>query len=71
LWPSTKKLAAEYQLELYKNMLSAYGINTIDTNVVPIKINFEYDNSNNPFEVTGVKDINVPTESGIIKNPAK
>lgn len=52
-------------------MLSAYGINTIDTNVVPIKINFEYDNSNNPFEVTGVKDINVPTESGIIKNPAK
>lgn len=71
LWPSTKKLAAEYQLELYKNMLKAYGINVVDTNIAPVKIDFEYNNPNNPFEVTRVKNIHVPKESEIIKNPAK
>lgn len=53
-------------------MCAQYGINVVDTNIVPVKIDFEYSDTDNPFKITGVKSVNVPTiNSGIIRNPGR
>lgn len=70
LWASTKKLSAAYQTELYKQMLKQYGVNVVDTSILPIKLDLEYNNANNPFEVTGVSGVSVQYRNNeIIKNP--
>lgn len=69
LWASTKKLAAAYQTEFYRQMLKQYGVDVIDTNILPVKLNLEYGNSNNPFEITAIKGVEVSEKS--LKNPGK
>ena len=70
LWHSTKKLSATYQTEFYKQMLLDYGVRVQDTNILAIKLDLEYDNPTNPFEVTAVKNIEVQSKQNqIIKNP--
>lgn len=41
-WHSTKKRSAGYQLGIYKNILAQYGITVGETNIIPIKIDPEY-----------------------------
>lgn len=70
LWSSAKKLSATYQTEFYKQMLLGYGIRVQDTNILPVKLNLEYSNPNNPFEVTAIKGVEVQSEpKQIIKDP--
>ena len=41
-WHSTKKRSVGYQLGIYKNILAQYGITVGETNIIPIKIDPEY-----------------------------
>lgn len=72
LWVSSKKLAASYQTEMYRNMVEQYDIPVIDTNILPVKLNLKYENENNPYEITGVESIKVKFHAGeYIKDPGK
>lgn len=41
-WHSTKKLAAGYQLAMYKAILNQYGITVKSTGIIPVKLDIEY-----------------------------
>lgn len=70
LWPSTKKLSAEYQTEFYRQMLKQYGIKVVDTNILPVKLELEYGNESNPFEVTKVKGVTINIDNKVV-NPGR
>lgn len=70
LWASAKKLSATYQTEFYKQMLKGYDIRVADTNILPVKLDLKYENSDNPFEVTDVENVELQYGSGqLITNP--
>lgn len=72
LWGSAKKLSATYQTEFYKQMLLGYGIKVKSTNILPIKLNLKYEDSQNPFAVTSLEGVDVQSSSKqIINNPGK
>ena len=70
LWDSTKKLAAAYQTEIYSQMLKQYGVNVVDTNILHVKLDLEYNNKSNPFEITNVNGVKV-NYNFVISNPGK
>ena len=72
LWASAKKLAAEYQTELYRQMVEQYGIKVADVNVLPVELDLEYNNADNPFEVTAIKGTHVGFNNDeIINDPGR
>lgn len=76
-WDYDKKQSASYQIELYKQMLKQYGFDTVDTYIVPIKIDLSYKDPNNPFKVTSLNGVRFATnfsvseslDTPIIANP--
>lgn len=53
-WKSSKKLATKYQLAFYAAMLKQYGIEVIDTNIVPVKLDLTY---NDEINKIGIKSV--------------
>ena len=76
-WDYDKKQSASYQTELYKQMVKQYGFTSIDTYIVPIKIDLSYKDSKNPFKVTSLNGVRFATnfsvsessDTPIIANP--
>lgn len=73
-WHSTKKLTAEYQMAFYSSILRQHGIKVGTTNIVPVKLDLNYDpnNENKILSVSGlgldIKDIVVnPSRSDVQK----
>lgn len=52
-WHSTKKRGASLQLAFYAKMLQQYGIDVVSTSIIPIKTEYEYEDSKNEI---GIKD---------------
>lgn len=71
LYGSSKKLAAGYQVEIYKNILRQYGIPVSSSHIVPIKIDLEYNDENNPFAITNLTGVSVPDSDHLIFDPAR
>ena len=57
-WKSTKKEGVKYQLSFYANMLRQYGINVVDTNIVPVKLDLQYVD---PEHKATIKEVNAIT----------
>ena len=52
-WHSTKKRGASLQLAFYAKILQQYGIDVVSASIVPIKTEYEYEDSKNEI---GIKD---------------
>lgn len=66
-WHSTKKKTAGYQLAFYRAMLKQHGINVGTTAIVPVKIDPEYDPTNE-YVSTGIRAAGLDVDS-IITSP--
>ena len=56
-WPSSKKKTAQYQLAIYAAILKQYGLNVKTASLIPIKVDFEYEDE---YTIKDLKKINAP-----------
>lgn len=59
LWDIGKIKAASYQLAMYAEMLRQKGIEVYDANIIPIKLNLEYNDSERETGVKRVKSVKI------------
>jgi len=65
-WKTTKKEGVRYQLAFYANILKQYGINVIDTNIVPVKLDLQYEDSKHKAIIKEVEAITLtPQKNGV------
>lgn len=66
-WHTTKKRGATNQLAIYKAILGQYGLHVSTGNIIPIKLNFEYESE---FVIKGLDSISFPKfEDNILNVP--
>ena len=59
LWDIGKIDAASYQLSFYAAMLKQYGISVRDANIIPVKLDLEYSDSENKTGITKIDNVTI------------
>ena len=61
-WATTKKETAKYQMAIYAAILEQHGLKVVSTSLIPIKLDFEYEDE---YTIKSLKKINASTVSEI------
>ena len=67
-WATTKKETAKYQMAIYAAILEQHGLKVASTSLIPIKLDFEYEDE---YTIKSLKKINANTVSEIEADPIK